>query len=84
MSPIPQQTLVTDTPNIGPRCQGGDQEKITKHIAVFVEQWQRDTVYDMVPKLLRMIERLGPHSLSYSCKLALSFLQICCKKSDIP
>jgi len=51
---------------------------------LFVDQWQRNTVYDMVPKLLRMIEGLDPHSLSLSSKLALLFLQIGCKKSDIP
>ena len=59
----------------------GKDHKTYRHICRTIE---RDTVCYMVPKLLRMIERLDPHSLSYACKLALLCLQISCKKSDIP
>jgi hypothetical protein len=59
-------------------------EKITKDIATFVGQYQGDTFCNLVLKLSGMIGGLGSGSLSFACKLTQSFLQIGCKKSDIP
>jgi hypothetical protein len=41
-----------------------------KTIATFVGPCQCDTVYNLVPKLLRTIGALGLHNLSFACKLA--------------
>src|SRR5882762_5486834 len=63
------------------QAPGLGKKRVAKPAAAFVASPLRDIVLGLVPKLLRMIGRLGTDNLSFPCELAWTFLRICCKET---